>query len=111
MDIKVGTTQIFKVDNLNIPVVFRSNEFNNLGTSQARQAALSAVQDFVKSLKRNGIDRLDSTQGYVNGNCVTCCGRCNEAKMSEDLSEFVLRCNRIVQRHLELANKEEVRGN
>lgn len=27
-----------------------------------------------------GIDRVDNTQGYVEGNCVPCCGECNYMK-------------------------------
>ncbi len=36
----------------------------------------------------NGIDRIDSLLGYTVDNCVPCCGRCNEAKMSETQSDF-----------------------
>ena len=37
----------------------------------------------------NGIDRIDSNKGYVIGNCVPCCGRCNEAKMAESQQDFL----------------------
>lgn len=33
----------------------------------------------------NGIDRLDSTKGYIDGNIVPCCMTCN--KMKSDLSK------------------------
>ena len=36
----------------------------------------------------NGIDRLDSTQGYVFRNCVSCCKSCNVAKATMSLDEF-----------------------
>lgn len=36
----------------------------------------------------NGIDRLDSSLGYFPENCVPCCGRCNEAKMSQTQNDF-----------------------
>jgi hypothetical protein len=36
----------------------------------------------------NGIDRIDSSKGYTIENCVPCCGRCNQAKMSEIQSDF-----------------------
>lgn len=36
----------------------------------------------------NGIDRLDSSLGYVNGNVVTCCLHCNLAKSDYTISEF-----------------------
>lgn len=37
----------------------------------------------------NGIDRLNNDLGYVAGNVVTCCGRCNKAK--NDMSEEAFR--------------------
>ena len=37
----------------------------------------------------NGIDRLDSSKGYVEENIVPCCGRCNEAKMAETKEDFL----------------------
>lgn len=38
---------------------------------------------------RNGIDRVDSTRGYVADNCATCCGQCNIAKKKLARDEFV----------------------
>jgi len=37
----------------------------------------------------NGIDRIDSLKGYTVDNVVPCCGRCNEAKMSESQQDFL----------------------
>lgn len=46
-----------------------------------------------KTLKKkyvyNGIDRLDSSVGYIKENCVPCCGVCNKAKMSMNYQEFI----------------------
>jgi hypothetical protein len=39
-------------------------------------------------LKFNGIDRLDSSIGYLEGNCVPCCTRCNVAKNNMTPSDF-----------------------
>ncbi len=36
----------------------------------------------------NGIDRVDNTKGYIQGNVVTCCKRCNAAKMDMSVEEF-----------------------
>jgi 5-methylcytosine-specific restriction endonuclease McrA len=38
---------------------------------------------------RNGIDRVDSTRGYVADNCATCCGQCNIAKKKLARDQFV----------------------
>lgn len=37
----------------------------------------------------NGIDRLDSRMGYFSDNCVSCCSRCNHAKGSMHIDEFL----------------------
>lgn len=42
-----------------------------------------------KNIKRfNGIDRLDSTKGYIKDNIVPCCKTCNFAKNDLTLEEF-----------------------
>jgi len=40
-------------------------------------------------LARNGIDRLDPSRGYEEGNVVSCCKRCNVAKASMLPLEFI----------------------
>lgn len=45
------------------------------------------VSDFV--LHHNGIDRIDSSKGYVKGNVVPCCKFCNMAKMDMSVEEFL----------------------
>ncbi|AGE51590.1 hypothetical protein PBCVCvsA1_541L [Paramecium bursaria Chlorella virus CvsA1] len=44
---------------------------------------------------RNGIDRLDNTVGYVEDNCVSCCGTCNKMKQCLDALTFVERCSQV----------------
>lgn len=39
--------------------------------------------------KRNGIDRIDSTIGYVNSNLRTCCDTCNIAKHANSEDDFI----------------------
>lgn len=39
-------------------------------------------------VKYNGIDRIDSTQGYLIGNVVACCKYCNTAKNTMTQKEF-----------------------
>lgn len=36
----------------------------------------------------NGIDRVNNEEGYIAGNCVPCCKKCNEIKRDLTLSEF-----------------------
>lgn len=47
----------------------------------------------------NGMDRLDSTVGYVMGNCVSCCQMCNYMKVSLSASIFVERAEHIATFH------------
>jgi hypothetical protein len=42
----------------------------------------------VESLSHNGIDRVDSSKGYVDGNVVPCCKICNTAKLNLTVDEF-----------------------
>jgi len=37
----------------------------------------------------NGIDRVDNNYGYVLGNCVPCCERCNKAKLAHSQIDFI----------------------
>jgi hypothetical protein len=37
----------------------------------------------------NGIDRIDSSIGYIQGNVVSCCKTCNIAKMDMNYNDFI----------------------
>jgi len=37
----------------------------------------------------NGVDRKDNTQGYVVGNVVACCTKCNMAKRKQSHAQFI----------------------
>lgn len=43
----------------------------------------------------NGIDRIDSKKGYIRGNVVSCCKRCNIAKSDLPYNEFIELIKRI----------------
>ena len=36
----------------------------------------------------NGVDSLDSSLGYIEGNCVSCCKTCNYAKNTMSIEQF-----------------------
>jgi len=38
--------------------------------------------------KRNGIDRIDNSKGYVSDNIVPCCFRCNQLKGKLSVNDF-----------------------
>jgi hypothetical protein len=48
----------------------------------------------------NGIDRIDSSKGYIQGNCVSCCTLCNRMKMEHSLEIFFNQIRKIYDKHL-----------
>jgi len=48
---------------------------------------------------RNGIDRLDNNTGYIKGNCVSCCKKCNFMKSNTGAKEFITHCKKITEVH------------
>ena len=53
----------------------------------------------------NGIDRVDSSQGYIRTNVVSCCGICNVAKNDMTLDEFESWIDRV---HEHLHNRKRL---
>ncbi len=53
-----------------------------------------------RDIKYNGIDRLDSSKGYIIDNCVTCCGRCNWSKGIMSYDQFIDMVYKIYQIHI-----------
>jgi len=45
----------------------------------------------------NGIDRMDSSNGYTSENCVPCCKSCNFMKGTFDPNTFIERCRQIAK--------------
>lgn len=43
----------------------------------------------------NGIDRIDSSLGYIEGNLVSCCYLCNRAKMEDSAEQFLDHARRV----------------
>ena len=52
---------------------------------QRRSHGVSLNGDYIY----NGLDRFDNDQGYIHGNCVPCCGKCNHAKYTMSADEFL----------------------
>jgi len=48
---------------------------------------------------QNGIDRVDSTIGYVESNMKSCCGTCNIMKSNYTLDSFLEKCSRVAMNH------------
>lgn len=50
----------------------------------------------------NGVDRLDSSLGYILGNCVPCCTICNRMKLDHSEYDFLEHIRKIANYKLEL---------
>ena len=44
---------------------------------------------YCKTFNANGIDRIDSTNGYISSNVLPCCKTCNIMKMSHSYESFL----------------------
>ena len=53
---------------------------------------------------RNGIDRVDNSVGYVEGNCVPCCKDCNFSKRTRSVTDFLTHVSAIHQHSLCVPN-------
>lgn len=54
-----------------------------------------------------GIDRVDNSIGYVEGNIVTSCKDCNVAKMKMTVSEFIGMCKRVATIHKHISGSPQ----
>ena len=51
--------------------------------------------NFKYTFHYNGIDRIDSSIGYINGNVVPCCKTCNVSKMDMNYNDFLTHIEKI----------------
>lgn len=42
-----------------------------------------------------GLDRMDSSMGYIKNNVVPCCSQCNYMKLDYSVDEFINKCKEI----------------
>lgn len=59
-----------------------------------------------ESFHYNGIDRVDSTKGYIPGNIVPCCYTCNRAKSDMPVEKFLNWAITVAQKFYEVRNPE-----
>lgn len=52
-----------------------------------------------RSTSYNGVDRVNNSLGYVDGNCVSCCKICNRIKMDHDLSTIMQHLRIMLERY------------
>ena len=61
----------------------------NTTVNPTKNHALEASRAAECFITYNGIDRLDSTKGYVEGNVAPCCSICNKAKLDMSVKNFI----------------------
>lgn len=52
-----------------------------------------------RGYKLNGIDRLDSSIGYISGNCVACCSSCNYGKRDKSATDYIEHCRLVADNY------------
>lgn len=57
--------------------------------AEPEQCASFGRSDLNGDYVYNGVDRVDNAAYYLWDNCVSCCGRCNKAKDSMTVDEFL----------------------
>jgi hypothetical protein len=79
----------------NLDFKLTDDEFKLLTSGNCVYCGIEPKQSDVKNTRKrygtyiyNGIDRQDNSRGYEFENCVSCCRRCNTAKLSMTVDEF-----------------------
>lgn len=68
----------------------------SLFASNCFYCGVAPFQHLKRDIRRyNGIDRVDSTKGYVPGNVVSACGICNKAKNNMSAYDFLTWAQRV----------------
>lgn len=79
----------------NLEFTLRIEEFTQLAKSNCYYCD-SRPRQYADSV-RNGVDRLDSKLGYVNGNVITCCSVCNKMKGTLSHDTFLDKIKKIYE--------------
>ncbi len=69
--------------------------FDNCNYCGTEPIAELKVHQYTGSILYNGIDRVDNSKGYIEGNVVTCCEICNRAKLMMTREEFLSWIDRV----------------
>jgi len=79
-------------------------EFKEITSKNCFFCGIEPLQIFSKGKKHrnghyfhNGIDRINSLEGYVKGNILPCCEICNKAKRNMSMEDFLKWINRLIE--------------
>lgn len=88
------TSNKINADRRGIVFTLSLEEFLKITGSRCHYCGIQWSSEYPKrqelngSYKHNGIDRIDSSIGYVSDNCVPCCSICNFAKQRMTVDQF-----------------------
>ena len=85
-----------------IEVTISAKEFSEIATRDCCYCGAKPTERPYMNKSRlrvliNGIDRVDNTKGYINGNCVACCPTCNKMKSALSYEEFISHIKKIIK--------------
>lgn len=83
------------------PITF--DEYKNLIESPCYLCGDSVAS---VSISGHGIDRIDSSVGYLLNNCRSCCGVCNRMKRDLPIDEFITRIKKILRNYNKAEKKQ-----
>lgn len=84
-------------------LIFSNCHYCNQEPNKFRMDKVKGNREHDAAFLSNGIDRLDSTKGYIQGNVVPCCEDCNKAKRNLSYDQFI-NLIRAISNHLNLNN-------
>lgn len=65
-----------------------NNSYNSISRNRKYKKSYNYYDKKEYDILYNGIDRIDSSKGYIEGNVVSCCKHCNTAKLDRTFEEF-----------------------
>jgi hypothetical protein len=82
---KIFSSYVFAAKSRNFSFEFQELEFRKLLGQNCYYCGckpFATKESNGKSIKWNGVDRVDNSRGYDRKNCVSCCTPCNKKKMA-----------------------------
>lgn len=70
-------------------LIFSNCHYCNSEPNKFRIDRVKGSREIDNSFLSNGIDRIDSSKGYIEGNLLSCCEDCNKAKRNLSYSQFL----------------------
>jgi hypothetical protein len=78
----------FTLTDEELRILFKGNcHYCGIEPKQIWKSRTNRTNPDTESFIYNGIDRINNSKGYVPGNCVSCCRKCNSAKAQFAVSE------------------------